>query len=147
MKLIYLVALAAGTFTALQSALNTRLSQYVGSPIVSATISVSITTVCLIIAALILRVPLPTATTFSAAPWWSWTGGIIGAAFLVTVIYAVQGLGVAGAISVVMAAQIVTSIILDQLGIHGGTPVPFTLWRAVGAVLLIAGVWLINKQS
>lgn len=147
MKLVYLIALAAGTFSALQSAVNTRLSQHVGGPVMSATVSVLITTICLIITTLITRAPLPTSTALAAAPWWSWAGGIIGAAFLVTVIFAIQGLGVAGAISLVMAAQIVTSIILDQLGVHGGTPVPFTVWRGLGAVLLIAGVWLINRQG
>jgi transporter family-2 protein len=119
MKLVYLIALAAGTFSALQSAVNTRLSQHVGGPVMSATVSVLITTVCLIITTLITRAPLPTSTALAAAPWWSWAGGIIGAAFLVTVIFA----------------------------IHGGTPVPFTLWRGLGAVLLIAGVWLINRQG
>lgn len=147
MKVVYLVALTAGTLSALQSAVNTRLSQFVGGPTMSATISVLITAICLIIATLITRAPLPTATTLGAAPWWTWTGGLIGAAFLVSIIYAIQGLSVAGAISLVMAAQIVTSIVLDHLGVHGGTPVPFTLWRGVGAVLMITGVWLINKQS
>lgn len=143
---LYVLALSAGMFSALQSTVNTRLAQYVGGPIVSSTISVIITTVSLVLVVLVTRPALPIATTLSTTPWWAWTGGVIGAAFLTTVIYSIQGLGVASAISLVMAGQIVTSIVMDQLGVHGGTPIPITPIRGIGAVLLIAGVWLINKH-
>jgi transporter family-2 protein len=143
---LYVLALAAGMFSALQSTVNTRLAQYVGGPIMSSTISVIITTISLVLVVLIARTPMPVAATLSTAPWWAWTGGAIGAAFLTTVIYSIQGLGVASAISLVIAGQIVTSIVMDQLGVHGGTPIPITPIRCVGAVLLIAGVWLINKH-
>lgn len=146
MKAIYLVALAAGTFSALQSAVNTRLAQYVGGPITSALISVIITGLALIPVALATKASFPAASSLSAVPWWAWTGGVIGALFLTTVIYSIQGLGVAGAISLVMAAQIVTSVAMDQLGVHGGTPVPLTVTRGLGCILLIAGVWLINRH-
>lgn len=143
---LYGLALVAGMFSTLQSTINTRLAQYVGGPIISSTVSVVITTICLVLVVLIARTPMPVATTLSTAPWWAWTGGIIGAAFLTMIIYSIQGLGVASAISLVMAGQIVTSIVMDHFGVHGGTPIPITAIRGVGAVLLIAGVCLINKK-
>jgi uncharacterized membrane protein YdcZ (DUF606 family) len=66
---------------------------------------------------------------------------------LTTIIYSIQGLGVGGAISLVMDGQVITSVVLDQLGVHGGTPIPMTIGRGLGCVLLIADVWLINRQG
>lgn len=147
MNALYLVALAAGMISSLQSTLNTRLAQSVGGPIAASLFSVILTGVCLLAIALVTSAPMVSGASLSAAPWWAWTGGLLGAAFLVSIIFAIKGLGVASAISFVIGAQIFTALLLDQFGVHGGAATPITLSRAVGAVLLVAGVWLINKQG
>jgi uncharacterized membrane protein YdcZ (DUF606 family) len=67
-RAVYLVALAAGMFSAMQSAVNTRLAQHVGGPIMSAVISVIITGIALVPVVLVARAPWASATTLCVFP-------------------------------------------------------------------------------
>lgn len=78
------------------------------------------------------------------APWWSWTGGVLGAFYVVVVIVFAHKLGAGTIVAIFVCAQLSTSIILDLIGLVGFSKRLFSWPRIVGAVLMIMGVVLIT---
>jgi transporter family-2 protein len=73
-------------------------------------------------------------------------GGIGGAAIVVVTIVAVRPLGAAGVVAALVTTQLITSLVIDKLGlldvtVHGLTPT-----RVAGAALLIAGLFLVTMR-
>ena len=54
-------------------------------------------------------------------------------------------LGAAGWLGVVVAGQILTSVVLDHYGLVGFKIHPVTPWRVVGVVLLLAGAAIVLR--
>ena len=91
---LLLLAVAAGAGLAFQAVINTRLSAALGSPLWAAVVQVFAGLVFLLACVLILRQPPPSLAGASRLPWWIWTGGAIGAAYVLTVIVTTRPLGV-----------------------------------------------------
>ncbi len=79
------------------------------------------------------------------APWWVWTGGLLGAVFVVTTAALAPTLGAATLLSIAVAGQMTFALLLDHYGLVGFTVRPLSPWRIVGAALVVAGVVLIRK--
>lgn len=73
-------------------------------------------------------------------------GGLLGAFFITSVIVSVQRMSVANLLALVVAGQLITALLFDHFGILGVKQSPVTLTRALGALALIAGAYLINKK-
>ena len=143
--LIYLImALIAGVTVPVQAGLNARLSFFAGSPITASIISFMAGTGTLIVYALITRVPLPGAAAFAGAPWWIWTGGILGAFFVTSCIILVQKVGAVSMLALILAGQMAASVILDHYGILGYNVNPVSAAKIAGIILIFAGVMLIR---
>jgi uncharacterized membrane protein YdcZ (DUF606 family) len=52
----------------------------------------------------------------TAAPWWAWIGGALGAYYVVIVIIFAQKLGAGTLVAIFVCAQLITSIVLDLTG-------------------------------
>ncbi len=70
--------------------------------------------------------------------------GVFGAVYVTASIAAVPRLGAATLIALVITGQMLTSLVLDHFGAFGLQEHGLTIWRAVGALLLIVGVVLIR---
>ena len=79
------------------------------------------------------------------APWWVWTGGLLGAVFVVTTAALAPALGAATLLSIAIAGQMSFARVLDHYGLVGFAVRPLSLWRVVGAGLVVTGVVLIRK--
>src|SRR6185436_9469295 len=77
---------------------------------------------------------------------WQFTGGIIGAAFVLTALAAVPVVGAGGVAAATITGQMVGSIILDARGWLGLDVEPVSALRIGGAVLLLAGTALILRR-
>jgi len=77
-------------------------------------------------------------------PWYAWSGGVFGAAFILLAILLLPSLGAATLFALVIAGQVLAAVTLDHFGAFGLTPHPIGAARLAGAVLLIAGVVLIR---
>jgi transporter family-2 protein len=82
----------------------------------------------------------------ASLPSWSWMGGLFGAFYVAVSIIAAPKLGAANLVGVTVAAQLVTSLLLDHYGMVGFAQHSINLWRIVGALLLAAGAVLILKN-
>lgn len=150
MRLVSSIALAAFALLAgiglpLQAAVNVRLRDVLGNPLRASLGSFAIGTVLLLAAALIVRAPLPALATVERAPWWVWTGGALGAFFVLGTIVIVPRLGSAVTFALVVAGQMMASIVIDRYGLFGIPQTPLSPARLLGAALLVGGVLLVRK--
>ena len=145
MILFLLLALAVGVLLPVQAGLNAQLRSALGSPVAATLVSFLVGTVGLAAIAVLLRTPLPLGLGWAATTPWQWSGGLIGAVYVLAAIVLAPRLGAATLIAAVVAGQMVTSLVLDQYGLVGFPVHSLTLVRLLGAVLVIAGVILIQR--
>lgn len=140
-----LFALIAGSLMPVQAGVNSQLARFVGHPVLAALVSFMVGTLGLLVYSCFLRSSWPTLADLAATPGWLWIGGLMGAFFVATAAAFAPRLGAATFISITVAAQMITSVVLDQYGLLGFQVRQTSGWRIVGAILLIVGVALIRK--
>jgi bacterial/archaeal transporter family-2 protein len=134
---------AVGGLIALQAPINSMLGKAVGTW-QAATVSFAIGTVVLVVIALIAGGfgQLGEARHLS---WYYLTGGVLGAAYVTSVLVTVRTLGAGGVTAATIAGQLTMAVVVDQLGILGLAKHPITAARAFGVVLLGAGTFLVVR--
>jgi transporter family-2 protein len=142
---IFLTVLA-GIAVTLQIGVNSALRFILNSPVFAAFFSFSVGTIGLLIYAIATRASWPSLQTIAKVPAWAWLGGMLGAYYVVTAIIVAPKLGAASLISIVVATQLCTSLLLDHFGLIGFVQHSINPWRVAGALLLIAGVTLIVRN-
>ncbi|HET7755538.1 MAG TPA: DMT family transporter [Anaeromyxobacteraceae bacterium] len=143
--LLVAVALVSGASLPVQAGVNSALRHYVGRPEIAALVSFCVGFLALVAWVLATRQPWPTAAQAGRAPWWMWTGGFIGAFYVTTVVILTPRLGIAATLAISVAGQMATSVALDHFGALGVPMRAFSPGRALGALLLVAGVVLIRR--
>lgn len=145
--LIYsLLALFAGVAVTFQGPINTNLAQSLKSNNMATFMAFFVGTIILAIYILIIREPIPTLTMFRQAPWWSYLGAVTGIIYVFSVIIVFDKLGASSSMVLLILAQIVTALLLDHFGILGVPKKPINIYKIVGLVLMVSGVYLINKK-
>jgi bacterial/archaeal transporter family-2 protein len=140
------IAVGMGTFLALQAGVNGRLRLRAGDPVHAALISTTISTLSLLIYSVaVVRKPWPDPAVMASAPWWIWTGGLMGAAYVVTSLVLITRLGGALTLSLLVVGQMLAALIIDHFGLLGISRHEITPIRALGAVCLVTGVVLIRR--
>ncbi len=143
MVIVYiLLAIAAGSMLPMQGAMNARLARTLGSPIWAAALSGIVLTAALTCVAWISARGGPRTAGLALLPWWAWAGGFAGALLLAATASLTPRLGAASLIALVIAGQILCSLVLDSFGLLGLESHPFNLKRAFAAVLLLTGAAL-----
>jgi transporter family-2 protein len=100
----------------------------------------------LAISALPFGEPFPLAT-IPRSPWWIWSGGVIGATYIVLSIFLLPRLGAALLFASIIVGQLGGSILIDHYGWLGAPVQRLSLVRVAGAVLLVVGAALIRWRS
>jgi len=140
--LLLLFAIVAGACLPIQAGINARLAQFVGGPVRASAISFTIGAICLIVVvALFYRSADQRA---GDAPWWAWIGGALGAVFVTSSVVVPVRIGAAAFFGIVVAAQLVTSVLADQYGWLSFEQKDVTPLRALGVGLLIGGALLVR---
>lgn len=140
-----LLALVAGICLPTQAGINAQLGQWTRSPVLAALISFAVGTLTLLIYALVTRAPLPPLASVGTQPWWLWSGGLLGAFFVAVAVILVPKLGATTMLAVVLAGQLLASLIYDHFGLLGFPIHPISAGRLIGVFLLGAGVLLIRN--
>jgi|SRR5215204_4387794 len=143
--LYLLVALLAGAMMPTQAATNNKMAAFVDSPILAAFISFLVGTVALFVYLLLAGVPLENISGVREAPTIAWAGGFLGAFFVTSTVVLVPRMGVAMAFGVIMAGQMIVTLIIDHFGLLGIEARPVNWQRIAGVLLIIGGVVLIRK--
>jgi transporter family-2 protein len=72
-------------------------------------------------------------------------GGVLGAAYVTTVLLTVRTLGAGGVTAATVAGQLTTAMLIDRLGVLGLDKTPITAPRVIGVLLLFAGTVLVIR--
>ena len=150
MILIYmLLAFLGGTFLPMQAGLNTQLRLLTGHSISAMFISVFVSLCTAVLIVLLYgftgHLPLPSLERLGQAPGWIWTGGILGGFYVWFIIVLASKLGAKVLFGLVVAGQVMASLVIDHLGLFGLPHHPISLLRVFGSLLLILGVVLIRR--
>ncbi|MBR5087560.1 MAG: DMT family transporter [Muribaculaceae bacterium] len=139
-----LIALVMGFCTPLQTAANSRMRQLVSSAPLSTLISFAVSTIVLIVVAIIASIPLiPSYQAFNDAPWWSWFIGVIPLITITIAIHLFKEIGQLQALVIPMFSQLLFSLCIDNFGWFGARVMPMSWQRVIGALLLIVGVTMV----
>ena len=142
-NIIWIVlALVAGTFLPLQGALNTKLGSAAQSPVHASMISFIIGAVSVALYVFLTRQSVSLAG-LRTAPAYAWLGGILGAFYVTVIILAFPKLGPGLTFALVVAGQMIISMVLEHFDILGGHKHSFKPW-GLGAWprSIPGGVWL-----
>ncbi len=80
------------------------------------------------------------------APWWSYSGGLIVAFYVLTITFLAPRLGVGTAIALIVTGQVLAALAIDHFGLLRSLTVGLTPTRAVGGILMVIGVFLALKR-
>ncbi len=139
------LAIIAGMMMPTQAAINNKLAVNVNSPILAAFISFIVGTIGLFIYILATGIPLGNMISAKNAPAIAWTGGILGAIFVASTVILVPRLGVALTFSLIIAGQMLVTLVIDHFGFLGVPVKEISVIRVLGATLITIGVVLIRK--
>ena len=143
--LYILMALAAGAMMPTQAATNNKMAMVVESPVLSAFISFAVGTIALFVYLLISGVPLGNLASVREAPAIAWIGGFLGAFFVASAVTLVPRLGVAMTFSLIIAGQMLVTLLIDHFGLLGVPVKEVSIARLGGIALITAGVVLIRR--
>ena len=128
-----------------QAAVNNKMAAVVDSPILAAFISFFVGTVGLLIFMIATGTPLANLASAKNAPPIAWIGGLIGAFFVAATVTLVPRLGVAMSFSLIVAGQMLITLVLDHFGVLGVPVKEISLMRILGILLITGGVVLVRR--
>lgn len=138
-----LFVLLAGIGLAVQAPTNAALAKASGSVLLAALVSFVAGSVVLALTWAAIDRTAPSA--LRGAPAWAWAGGLYGACFVAAMAYAAPRLGLATTLTIAIASQLATALVLDHFGLLGLRVAPISLGKIAGVVLVLAGVVLVRR--
>lgn len=145
--LFALLAVVSGALIPVQAASNAALSRSIdGNVPFAAMVLFLVATVATGLTVLGSGKGLPELNDLRQAPWWSYTGGLIVAFYVLTITFLAPRLGVGTAIALIVTGQVFAAVTIDHFGLMRSLIVPLSPTRMIGAVLMVVGVFLALKR-
>ena len=143
-KMVWIaLAFVAGCAIPLNGAFNARLGAAAGSPLHASLISFAVGTAAIAAYVLATRQSVSWGG-FLQAPWYAWLAGIFGAFSLTVIILTYPRLGPGLGFGLVVAGQLLASILLEHFNILVAEAHPITSLRLLGLAFVLGGVVLIR---
>lgn len=142
-----LAAVLMGAALSLQPAINATIARVLGSPLLAAGISISISLVVVLALWLAWGKAAGDFSQFKYLPWWVVLGGIVGAIFVAGAIVTAPVLGVALFFVCMVAGQLIGSTLIDQFGAFGLEVKPVNTMKIIGLGLVILGAALVQNSN
>lgn len=149
--LLLLIPLLIGMGIVIQSGANTQLSHIFGNPFIATFVSFAVGAVSMLVINILLRSDFSvfTSPAMTQTRWWMWTGGLLGAFFILSVIVIAPRIGPTQLFGLIIASQLIFSVAVDHFGWLGFEVQPINVRKAAGILLLMGGTFLIQwgKQA
>jgi bacterial/archaeal transporter family-2 protein len=143
--LLVLFAFFIGCVIPLQAIINNSLRMSLGSGAVfAAMVNFVVGSIVLVAVCALSGEKWGSVLKLSSVAPWQLVGGLLGAMFVFGTTLLAPRIGVATMLSLVVAGQVLASLVFDRAGILGMTVRELTTPRVLGAVLVVAGVLLVN---
>jgi bacterial/archaeal transporter family-2 protein len=133
-----------GSLIALQAPINSGLGRTIGT-FPAAVVSFAVGLAILVAIAAVTG-DLHRVTSVTHVRWYYLIGGLLGAAYVTTVLLTVRTLGAGGVTAATVAGQLTAAVAIDRMGILGLEKTPITLMRTIGVLLLFAGTVLVIRS-
>lgn len=144
-KLIWvMLAFISGAFLPIQAGLNTKLGKAAASPVHASLFSFIVGAIGLMLYILLTNQTISW-SGLKMAPWHAWLGGLLGAFYVTVIILAFPKLGPGLTFGLVVAGQMIFSVLLEHFNILVAQPHPINFMKILGIGLVIAGVVIIRK--
>jgi transporter family-2 protein len=145
MKTFYiLLTVVAGMVLPFQGTINGRLGHSINSAVYASFVSFMVGTIGLLLYGLIVQEPFKL-QSLKNLPAYQWSGGLLGAFYVLIVIVMLPRLGAALTFSLVVAGQMTISLWLDHTGFLVAAQHPINVWRMLGLLFIIGGVIMVRK--
>lgn len=138
------MAFLAGAFLPIQAGLNARLGKAVESPVYASLLSFVVGMVGLILY-IVTTQQAVSWTGLKTAPVYVWAGGLLGAFYVTIIILSFPQLGPGLTFGLVVAGQMLFSVLLEHFNVLVAQPQPVNIGRIIGMLLIVAGVIIIKK--
>jgi len=146
MLMLIPLTLVIGVAMAIQTAINSQLSERLYSPLQAGFLSFFIGTIVLGFLVYLHSAPKPDLARLTHMPGYLWLGGCLGVYAISMSIYTAPKLSFLTFSGLVIFGQIIMSMILDQCGWLGVEKTPVNWQRLVGALLIFIGVVFTLKR-
>lgn len=138
----FLIAVISGLLMSVQGVFNTQVTKTTGMWVANAFVQFTAFLVC--IAIWVISDWTSFGTLLKVEPRYMLIGGILGAGITYTVIKAMDMMGPAKAVMMIVTAQILVAYLIELFGLFGVEKQPFS-WRKVIGILLAAGGIILFK--
>ena len=142
----FLVLVLAGAALTTQSAVNSQLRGGLHSVMWAVLVSYLVGSLAAAVVLASTRTPLPPLAAVQDVKWYQWTGGALGMVYIAAITFSLQRVGAASLFALVVAGQLLTALLFDQLGWAGLARQPFSLAKLAGVVFLALGAYLLNRK-
>ncbi|MFC6259424.1 DMT family transporter [Levilactobacillus fujinensis] len=134
-------AITIGIILSLQTAVNSRLRGFIGSPYQASFVSFTVGTLFLAVILLLNRQPLGISQhLLTTQPWWIWIGGLLGVIFLTTNILLFPHIGGIQTAIMPILGQVIMGVIIDNFGWFHSPQQSLTLIRLLGLLVALIGI-------
>ena len=144
--LFFILPVLAGLTITTQAGVNSQLKVAVNNPWVAAFISFLVGTILLGLYIVATRQPVPLLTQLRGIELYKYSGGLLGAFFVIVIIFSVQKIGSANVFALVIAGQLLVAVLYDHYGLFGFRQSDINWVKLLGVGMLIGGAYLINKK-
>lgn len=148
MYVLILLGIIGGASVPLQTAVNSRLSQFTHSVFITSFYSFLTGTLILFIINLIIN-PSYFTLDFYTSQTYSYTwflGGVLGVIFLTGNIILLPKIGAALTVIITVTGQMVIGLLIDTFGWFNASPQELHFMHVLGVLLLISGIIFMNSR-
>jgi transporter family-2 protein len=139
-----IMTFASGAVLPFQAGINARLGKAAASPVHASMLSFFVGAAALIFYLIVTKQTVSWVGV-KAAPAYSWLGGLLGAFYVTVIILSFPKLGPGLTFGLVVAGQMLISLLLEHFNILVSQPQPVNLPRLLGMVMVVAGVIIMKK--
>ncbi len=139
-----LISFIAGAMLPIQAGINTRLGKAADNAVIASLISFMVGLLALLIYTMVTQQAY-SIKGLKEAPVHAWTGGIIGAFYVTVIIFAFPKIGPGLTFALVIAGQLLLSILMEHFQLLGAHHHPINLSKVIGMLLIFVGVALIKR--
>ena len=139
-----LITLLGGAVLPIQAGINAKLGKAAESPLHATAISFIVGLIGLILYIIITKQSFSLAG-IKGAPVYAWLWGLFGAFYVTVVILSFKELGPALTFGLIVAGQMICSVLLEHFKILVAQPNPISMYRLIGVAFVVVGVIIIRK--
>jgi bacterial/archaeal transporter family-2 protein len=139
-----LIVVIAGAVLPVQAGLNAKVGKALESPVHASFLSFVIGTVALALYLLVTRQPAQW-QQWREIPAVAWSAGALGAVYITVTILAFPRLGAPLTFGLIVAGQMLISLLLDHFKVLVPVQHPVNIYRLLGVAFIIAGLVLIRR--